>query len=239
MTLMTATDCQVDQAMYDLGKWQKLPSSSVPSQTTRISRDQALDTDSEDDIPFPETDFTMGRTPSGQTTPSEAITPPNGIEGVVNIARSDRSRSVMGTESPRFLSNVEPPFKPLIKPLEELVDVPRKPLKDAAVLQNRVHETEPPTIEVNPTTTVQIRAPLAYDASAPASTRLRHMIKNLDHILVCPGVYDGNFDSHLSFLYNAKSRKSGLSARIALSVGFEGMYMTGAGTNASVSLIAP
>ncbi|KAH8759220.1 Pyruvate/Phosphoenolpyruvate kinase-like domain-containing protein [Hyaloscypha sp. PMI_1271] len=41
------------------------------------------------------------------------------------------------------------------------------------------------------------------------------MIKNLDHILVCPGVYDG------------------LSARIALSVGFEGMYMTGAGTNAS------
>lgn len=196
---MTATDCQVDQAMYDLGKWQKLPSSSVPSQTTRISRDQTLDTDSEDDIPFPETDFTMGSTPSGQTTPSEAITPPNGIEGVVNIARSDRSRSVMGTESPRFLSNVEPPFKPLIKPLEELVDVPRKPLKDAAVLQNRVHETETPTIEVNPTTTIQIRAPLAYDASAPASTRLRHMIKNLDHILVCPGVYDGNFDSHLSF----------------------------------------
>jgi 2-methylisocitrate lyase-like PEP mutase family enzyme len=42
-----------------------------------------------------------------------------------------------------------------------------------------------------------------------------------------------------SFLYNAKFRKSGLSARIALSVGFEGMYMTGAGTNASVSLIAP
>lgn len=62
---------------------------------------------------------------------------------------------------------------------------------------------------------VQIEAPSAYDANAPAGTRLRHMIKNLNHILVCPGVYDG------------------LSARIALEVGFEGLYMTGAGTNAS------
>ncbi|MCJ1294403.1 hypothetical protein MMC34_005961 [Xylographa carneopallida] len=55
----------------------------------------------------------------------------------------------------------------------------------------------------------------AYNPLAPASTRLRHMIKNLDRIIVCPGVYDG------------------LSARIALEVGFDGMYMTGAGTTAS------
>ncbi|MCJ1418840.1 hypothetical protein MMC32_005191 [Xylographa parallela] len=55
----------------------------------------------------------------------------------------------------------------------------------------------------------------AYNPLAPASTRLRHMIKNLDRIVVCPGVYDG------------------LSARIALEVGFDGMYMTGAGTTAS------
>jgi methylisocitrate lyase len=60
-----------------------------------------------------------------------------------------------------------------------------------------------------------IRAPLTYDVEDRASTRLRYIIKNSDHILVCPGVYDG------------------LSARIALELGFEGMYMTGAGTTAS------
>lgn len=62
---------------------------------------------------------------------------------------------------------------------------------------------------------VNIRAPSVYDPLAPAATRLRYMIKNSDHIIKCPGVYDG------------------LSARIAIDVGFEGMYMTGAGTTAS------
>lgn len=41
----------------------------------------------------------------------------------------------------------------------------------------------------------------------PASTRLRNMINHSDKIIVAPGVYDG------------------LSARVALSVGFEAMYM--------------
>ncbi|KAF2471926.1 oxaloacetate acetylhydrolase [Lindgomyces ingoldianus] len=62
---------------------------------------------------------------------------------------------------------------------------------------------------------VDIRAPDVYDPLAPAATRLRYMVKNSDHIIKCPGVYDG------------------LSARIAIDVGFEGMYMTGAGTTAS------
>ena len=63
---------------------------------------------------------------------------------------------------------------------------------------------------------------LANDVSAaiptgnlPASTKLRQMIKTSPRIIVCPGVYDG------------------LSARIALEVGFKAMYMTGAGTTAS------
>ena len=66
------------------------------------------------------------------------------------------------------------------------------------------------------------RAPLANDISTEnstvplrASTKLRQMIKTSPRIVVCPGVYDG------------------LSARIALEVGFEAMYMTGAGTTAS------
>lgn len=49
----------------------------------------------------------------------------------------------------------------------------------------------------------------------PASTKLRQMIQSSSRIIVCPGVYDG------------------LSARIALQVGFDAMYMTGAGTTAS------
>jgi hypothetical protein len=40
-----------------------------------------------------------------------------------------------------------------------------------------------------------------------ASTKLRNMIQSSEKIIVCPGVYDG------------------LSARIAIEVGFEGMYM--------------
>lgn len=40
-----------------------------------------------------------------------------------------------------------------------------------------------------------------------ASTKLRHMLADSDRLIVCPGVYDG------------------LSARIALDVGFDAMYM--------------
>ncbi|KAJ7791721.1 carboxyphosphonoenolpyruvate mutase [Mycena olivaceomarginata] len=49
----------------------------------------------------------------------------------------------------------------------------------------------------------------------PASTVLRELLAR-DEILVLPGVYDG------------------ISARIALSEGFDALYMTGAGTSASV-----
>ncbi|UKZ96418.1 uncharacterized protein TrAFT101_011210 [Trichoderma asperellum] len=49
----------------------------------------------------------------------------------------------------------------------------------------------------------------------PAATRLRKMLAEGNELLVLPGVYDG------------------FSARIALEVGFDGLYMTGAGTCAS------
>ncbi len=41
----------------------------------------------------------------------------------------------------------------------------------------------------------------------PAAKKLRRMIQNPEKIIICPGVYDG------------------LSARIALSVGFDALYM--------------
>ncbi|KAF3401674.1 2,3-dimethylmalate lyase [Penicillium rolfsii] len=49
----------------------------------------------------------------------------------------------------------------------------------------------------------------------PAASKLRRMLKDSKELIVCPGVYDG------------------LSARIAMELGFKGMYMTGAGTTAS------
>ncbi|KAJ5547532.1 hypothetical protein N7513_004766 [Penicillium frequentans] len=49
----------------------------------------------------------------------------------------------------------------------------------------------------------------------PAASKLRRMLKDTKEMIVCPGVYDG------------------LSARIAMELGFKGMYMTGAGTTAS------
>lgn len=60
-----------------------------------------------------------------------------------------------------------------------------------------------------------ISCPTTFSATDAPSTRLRHMVANSSSIILCPGVYDG------------------LSARIALHVGFQGMYMTGAGTTAS------
>ncbi|KAF4308281.1 Isocitrate lyase/phosphorylmutase [Botryosphaeria dothidea] len=49
----------------------------------------------------------------------------------------------------------------------------------------------------------------------PGSKKLRRLLEGSDHLIVCPGVFDG------------------FSARVAMSVGFEGLYMTGAGTTAS------
>lgn len=206
--------------MYDLGVWQKLPPSPALSQNTRTSSEQSHDIDSGEITPFPEAESTMDCTPSGNITPSEAITPPSGIEAIVDVARIEESNFVTGTESPSFLSNVELSVKPSIKPSSDLLDVRHKRADSGEPLVETMSEVQvtnaaTPISDSTLTSAVQIRAPLAYDPNAPASTRLRHMIKNLDHILVCPGVYDG------------------LSARIALDVGFEGMYMTGAGTNAS------
>ncbi|KAI9662100.1 MAG: hypothetical protein M1831_002796 [Alyxoria varia] len=48
-----------------------------------------------------------------------------------------------------------------------------------------------------------------------ASTKLQTLIREKEGLIVCPGVYDG------------------LSARVALQVGFDALYMTGAGTSAS------
>jgi methylisocitrate lyase len=196
MTLMTSTDSQVSKAMLDLGAWQGQQGSPVFAPNSNVSDVCGEFT------PLQDPDFTMDNTPSGSITPSDVPTPPNGVETVVNVAN--------GTETPQFLHLVEE-SKPRVDilPIAAITKCLISPVAQAPVVEAA------PVEEIKSNSKVQIRAPSTFDAEAPASTRLRHMIKNLDHILVCPGVYDG------------------LSARIALSVGFEGMYMTGAGTNAS------
>ncbi|KAL8661343.1 MAG: hypothetical protein Q9202_005708 [Teloschistes flavicans] len=47
------------------------------------------------------------------------------------------------------------------------------------------------------------------------AAKLKHYLNKTDELIVCPGVHDG------------------FSARIAMSIGFDGLYMTGAGTTAS------
>ena len=196
MTLMTSTDSQVSKAMLDLGAWQGQQGSPVFAPKPDVSDISG------DFTPLQDPDFTMDNTPSGSITPSDVPTPPNGVETAVNVAS--------GTDTPQFLHLLEESKSRVdIQPTAAVVESLISPVAEAPAVEAA------PVEEVKSTYEVQIRAPSTFDADAPGSTRLRHMIKNLDHILVCPGVYDG------------------LSARIALSVGFEGMYMTGAGTNAS------
>jgi methylisocitrate lyase len=196
MTLMTSTDSQVDKAMHDLGVWQDHSGSPQFIQKSNLSNVSG------DFTPLQDPEFTMDNTPSGSITPSDVPTPPNGAEVMVNVANEmETSQFLHLLEEAKPKIDIQPP----VVPGKSLISCDAQaPVAIAAAVE-----------QVNSTSEVQIRAPLTYDANAPASTRLRYMIKDLGHTLVCPGVYDG------------------LSARIALSVGFEGMYMTGAGTNAS------
>jgi methylisocitrate lyase len=54
----------------------------------------------------------------------------------------------------------------------------------------------------------------------PAASKLRRMLKDTKDLIVCPGVYDG------------------LSARIAMQVGFKGLYMVRTLTCYTTSLYA-
>jgi methylisocitrate lyase len=223
---MTASESQVDKAMYDLGAWQTSSSSGsiFPSSKNLSAQEKSPDMESLESgelTPFPDAVFTMDNSPSGSTTPYEAITPPNGLETTFDIKIDDEATpSFCSIEDAKPSLEVEPTVQPAAVPanfvgipLDEIEVEVAQPLVESLpdiqiVDTNKIEEIES-------TSQVQIRAPVTLNPFAPASTRLRHMIKNLDHILVCPGVYDG------------------LSARIAISTGFEGMYMTGAGTNAS------
>lgn len=87
---------------------------------------------------------------------------------------------------------------------------------DIEVNESKITKSPNGELSINSTmVTAETDIGILPPAILPGSTRLRKLITNKSKIIVCPGVYDG------------------LSARIALSLGFEGLYMTGAGTTAS------
>lgn len=193
---MTASEIQVDKAMYDLTSWQTTPGVFVSTENLSAQKASNMESFSStgEATPYPDI-FTLDNSPSGSTTPYEAITPPNGMEAKVDVEPVKDDIPLCSFEETKLET--------------ELV----VPVVESPVIETSTPKDVEPVLES--TSTVSIRAPPTYDPHAPASTRLRHIIKNSKDILVCPGVYDG------------------LSARIALSLDFKGMYMTGAGTNAS------
>ena len=95
----------------------------------------------------------------------------------------------------------------MITPLSNAPDV-RVDEKQAAEAQTSA--VAAPTTGPNPG--------LYHGTLIPASTRLQNMIRDSDHLIVCPGVYDG------------------LSARTALEVGFEALYMVSSNLQGTYTL---
>ncbi|KAI0594915.1 putative carboxyphosphonoenolpyruvate phosphonomutase [Biscogniauxia sp. FL1348] len=78
-----------------------------------------------------------------------------------------------------------------------------------------VHSVQlPPVTEVDPQLQLKHVSSSIQEPMSGAK-KLRRMLFDTDELIVCPGVYDG------------------LSARTAIELGFNAMYMTGAGTTAS------
>ncbi|KAK7956013.1 Isocitrate lyase/phosphorylmutase [Apiospora aurea] len=104
---------------------------------------------------------------------------------------------------------IAPPVKPI-----SLVNA-------AEVVEEESYAVQlPPSLSSGATSPSESWLPLNHVAASvnkPSSgaTKLRKMIFDTKELIVCPGVYDG------------------LSARTAIELGFDAMYMTGAGTTAS------
>ncbi|CAD6590470.1 MAG: hypothetical protein ASARMPREDX12_004383 [Alectoria sarmentosa] len=88
------------------------------------------------------------------------------------------------------------------------------PTDSMAALSVKNHHDTASSPEVQKASQNTVATSLRTEFVSPA-TNLKRRLVNTKDLIVCPGVYDG------------------FSARIALSVGFDALYMTGAGTTAS------
>ncbi|KAI1402830.1 oxaloacetate Acetylhydrolase [Hypoxylon fuscum] len=103
------------------------------------------------------------------------------------------------------------PFKPL--PVISTAEVPRDDSIVASELEDAVVELLPAEKVEKPLGLGDIASSILEPTSG--AKKLRKMLLETKELIVCPGVYDG------------------LSARTAIELGFNAMYMTGAGTTAS------
>ena len=119
------------------------------------------------------------------------------------------------TTNTNIEKRAEAELQELLTPLDDAIH--HNLILEANIKESTVGNCSNGDHPINYTSVVMAEADNDILAAAilPGSTRLRKLIANHGKIIVCPGVYDG------------------LSARIALSLGFEDLYMTGAGTTAS------
>ena len=196
---------------HDVCLWRPLPLNQItPSGSLATMLSQTADLEAKEAPITPPNHINYPYKPS---TPSE-LTPPGSVTPQES-ASTDGSICGEDSASSDDSASTAPSVDGALAELEEAIEPkPETETPETAKLECEIPEVVVDSPELA-TTAVKIRAPEIYDAFAPAATRLRYMIKNSSDIIKCPGVYDG------------------LSARVAIEVGFEGMYMTGAGTTAS------
>lgn len=210
--MQTVTDTlQLKMDSHDVCLWRPLPLNQItPSGSLATMLSQTADLEAKEAPITPPNHINYPYKPS---TPSE-LTPPGSVTPQES-ASTDGSICGEDSASSDDSASTAPSVHGALAELEEAIEPkPETETPETAKLECEIPEVVVDSPELA-TTAVRIHAPEIYDAFAPAATRLRYMIKNSSDIIKCPGVYDG------------------LSARVAIEVGFEGMYMTGAGTTAS------
>ncbi|KAI1826003.1 putative carboxyphosphonoenolpyruvate phosphonomutase [Xylaria intraflava] len=123
--------------------------------------------------------------------------------------------SMVDAKSPRF-----EPVKPAFEPIT--TDIGSECSTDNSSACDDYLDSQSASLRLEKETNVQSDKWLTLNDVASSviepmsgAKKLRKMLHETDELIICPGVYDG------------------LSARTAIEVGFNAMYMTGAGTTAS------
>ncbi|KAI4197309.1 MAG: hypothetical protein LQ348_002184 [Seirophora lacunosa] len=162
--------------------------------------------------------------PSGtDTTVDSTVKPSEGVQRLsfTTVPATPPASPPNGRSDSESPSSDDPPSSSTTPPVDEAVPQDVLPISATKLADKSDEEATPAstdgyqdTIQTSPTPAATV-FPSAAHSLSPA-TRLKHKLQHTNGLIVCPGVYDG------------------LSARIAQAVGFETLYMTGAGSTASM-----
>ena len=138
---------------------------------------------------------------------SETVSTPSGDKISINLAVEPHKRTH------RLSFTKEPETPPITPPNEEANHNQDELLLSRTMLKESLKEEATPaptdgyqdTVATGPT--VEVPKIASPSTSLSPATRLKHRLQKETGLMVCPGVYDG------------------LSARIAMDVGFETLYM--------------